>query len=174
MIQLKGEKVYLRALEPEDATTLLVWENNPENWHVSNTEIPFSLHQIRTHIENAQNFRSTGQIRFIICSTENKQAIGVIDLFDADFKHRRAGIGILIAEKKERGQGKAKEAVEILLNYAKKMLDLHQLFCTVTIDNRESLALFNSLNFHKVGILNQWNLREGKRIDVVFYQFILA
>lgn len=173
MIKLKGEKVFLRAVEPEDATMILLWENNTENWHVSDTEVPFSLHQIKLHIEQAHNFRSTGQFRFIICSTENNKPIGTIDLFDANFKHRRAGIGILIADNAERGLGKAKEATELLLNYAKKILDLHQVYCSVEVDNRASLSLFNALNFRKIGVMDSWNLKAGKRTDVVLFQYIL-
>lgn len=173
MIKLKGDKVYLRAVEPKDATLMMLWENDPENWHVSGTEIPFSLHQIQLYIEQAHNFRSTGQLRFIICNTKDDKSIGTIDLFDADFKHRRAGVGILIADVAERGQGKAKQSIELLIDYTKKILDLHQLFCYVEIENRESLALFNSSGFRKVGILEQWNLKAGKRVDVVFFQHIL-
>jgi diamine N-acetyltransferase len=173
MINLNGDKIFLRAVEPEDATALMLWENNPEYWHVSDTEIPFSLFQIKHYIENAQNFRSTGQLRFIICSTLNKKPIGTIDLFDANFKHRRAGIGILIADKNERGKGYAKQAVELLIEYAKRILDMHQLYCSVEIDNRESLALFNSLGFRKTGIFEGWNTKMNQRIDVVFYQLIL-
>ena len=48
---LSTEKILLRMVEPEDATKLLIWENNPENWKVTDTEVPFSMHAIKMLIE---------------------------------------------------------------------------------------------------------------------------
>ena len=39
---LKGEKICLRAIEPEDASIMFKWENDTNYWHLSNTQIPFS------------------------------------------------------------------------------------------------------------------------------------
>lgn len=172
-MKLSSEHILLRAVEPKDATLLLLWENNPDNWHVSGTEIPYSMHQIQQYIETAHNFRSTGQLRFIICLKKNEQAIGTVDLFDANFKHRRAGIGILIADTAERGKGYAKEALSILLDYCHTMLDLQQVYCHVELDNRESLSLFHTMQFEKAGILKSWNIKRNKRTDVVIYQRLL-
>ena len=52
---LKGNSIYLRVVESEDATKLFVWENDPENWKVSNTEVPFSMHSIHQLIEQQSN-----------------------------------------------------------------------------------------------------------------------
>ena len=48
---LKGESIYLRVVDKEDATVLFLWENDPKNWKVSNTEVPFSMHAIHQLIE---------------------------------------------------------------------------------------------------------------------------
>ena len=42
MMILHGEKVRLRALEPEDLDFLFTTENNTAFWEVSNTQAPFS------------------------------------------------------------------------------------------------------------------------------------
>ena len=39
---LQGEKVILRALEPEDLDFLFTTENDVTFWEVSNTQTPFS------------------------------------------------------------------------------------------------------------------------------------
>ena len=40
MITLKGTKIYLRALEPEDLEFVYAVENNEAFWEVSNTQTP--------------------------------------------------------------------------------------------------------------------------------------
>lgn len=42
MITLKGESVYLRALEPEDLEFIYTIENDQNIWEVSNTQTPYS------------------------------------------------------------------------------------------------------------------------------------
>ena len=37
-----GKNVFLRALEPEDLPVMYTWENDRDNWMVSNTTAPFS------------------------------------------------------------------------------------------------------------------------------------
>ena len=67
---LSGKKIYLRALEPSDADTILRWENNPDNWSVSNTLVPFSRKLIEDYVRSAQDIYSVKQVRFIICLIE--------------------------------------------------------------------------------------------------------
>lgn len=173
-MHLRNEHIYLRAVEPADATMLMVWENSPENWKVSGTEIPFSLHAIELFIEQAQEFRKTGQLRLMICLNENDKTIGCVDLYEADFKNRRAGIGILIGSAEYRQKGHAKATVELVKKYAAKVFDFHQLHCLIDEDNAASLTVFESTGFERIGILKDWYFTEGKWRNVVQLQAILT
>ena len=53
MIILHGEKVRLRALEPEDLDFLYTTENDTNFWKVSNTQVPFSRFLLKQYIENS-------------------------------------------------------------------------------------------------------------------------
>ena len=106
---MENKTIYLRPVEPEDASLLVIWENNPENWRVSGTEAPFSYHAIREYINSIQSFRESKELRLMICMKDSNRPIGTLDLFDANFKHGRAHIGILIADESERGNGFAKD-----------------------------------------------------------------
>src|SRR5690554_7088713 len=77
---LKGKNIYLRQIEESDVNLLLLWENDTENWRYSESEAPFSLHQLQHYVKNASHVRQNQQLRFIICLNENHQAIGTIDL----------------------------------------------------------------------------------------------
>ena len=170
---LKGKRIDLRAIEPEDATKILIWENNPEHWRVSGTEAPYSMHGILEYINSIQNFRQCGELRLMICLKESGEAIGTLDLFEASFKHERAGIGILIGEHSARKHGYAQESLEILIDYAGKFLGFHNLFANVLDDNKESIKLFEKAGFELIGIRKEWFNGHGKRIDERIYQLCL-
>jgi len=169
----KGEQVYIRLVESSDAGTILLWENNPENWKVSETEVPFDLNSILTLIEQAQQIRTYGQLRFMICLNSTNESIGTIDLFDANFKHKRAGVGILIAEKSQRNKGFAKEALVLIIKYSKEVLGFKNIYCTIHSDNDSSVKLFESIGFKFVGVRKDWYLEKGKWLDELMYQLCL-
>jgi len=95
----------------------------------------------------------------------------MIDLFDFNPQHKRAGIGILIHPDFE-NKGVASEALSLLINYSFSHLQLHQLYANITSSNSKSLALFKKYNFNEVGIKKDWILSEGKFKDEVLFQLI--
>ncbi len=171
---LESERIALRALEKGDALKLMLWENNPQFWHVSETEAPFSLQAIEDFINQNGNFRQTGQIRLMIMNNSSSEAIGCVDLFDGHNRHRRAGVGILIAEDQHRGQGFASESLKLLTDYARDLLDLHQLYAHIADDNLHSIRLFENSGFEYSGTLKQWRRYRSTWQDVLIYQKILS
>ncbi len=154
---LETSTIRLRALEPEDVELLYLWENDPEVWRVSGTMAPFSKYILRQFIENQRrNIYETGQLRLIIEDRSAARAVGAIDLFDIDPYNRRAGVGILVHDPKDRGRGYASEALAALIRYSFSVLDLNQLYCNVAASNPQSLTLFKSKGFSVVGIKKEW------------------
>src|SRR5690606_751840 len=107
--------VYLRATEPTDVDILYKWENDPVNWLVSNTIVPFSKKQISDFIESGNNLYQQNQLRLMISGNDGA-TVGCVDLFEYDPKNRRAGIGILI-DAPYRGKGYAREALNLTVEY---------------------------------------------------------
>jgi diamine N-acetyltransferase len=170
---LKGNLIYLRALEPEDLEFLYAVENNEDIWEVSNTQTPYSKFLIKQYLENAhQEIYEAKQLRLAICKKDTFKAIGLIDLFDYDPRNRRAGVGIIIQESKNRNIGIGEESLSILINYSFKKLNLHQLYANIGNNNVPSLKLFTKLGFEKIGNKKDWNFIEGKYYDETLYQLI--
>ncbi len=167
---LRNKSIFLRAVEKEDATRLMLWENNPKHWKVTGTEIPFSLQGILDFIEQAQHFRQHGQARFMICLNETKESIGCIDLYNADFKHRRASIGILIGQEDQKNKGFALESLESIIEYSTQIVDLHNLYCSIHADNKASIGLFEKAGFEHVGTRKDWYYEQHQWIDELLYQ----
>ena len=130
-MNLEGRTTRLRALEPGDIELMYAWENDPQIWGVSGTLAPFSRHTLERFIEGQQfDIFQTRQQRLII-ETPEGLPVGALDLFDLDPVNLRAGVGILIHDTAQRGKGYAADAVETVCSYARDMLHLHQLWCSV-------------------------------------------
>ena len=156
---LQGNKVHLRPIEPDDLDIIYKWENNSKIWHLSNTITPFSKFIVKQFIENShQDIYTNKQLRLMIerIDSDIPETIGTIDLFDFDPMHKRAGIGILITDKENRGKGYASEALDLLINYCFTTLQLHQIYCNITTDNTDSIHLFTSKGFQLIGTKKDW------------------
>ncbi len=172
MTTLKGEHIILRALEPTDLTFLYQIENDEINWTVSNTQKPFSKFLLKQYLENAQqDIYEAKQLRLLITESKNNISIGLIDLFDFEPKHRRAGIGILIHPDYE-NKGFATEALKQMVSFAFTRLDFHQLYANISEDNVKSIALFEKSNFKKVGVKKDWTYINGNYKNELLYQLI--
>ncbi len=154
---LQNDTVRLRAIEMQDIGLIYAWENDTEIWQVSNTITPFSRYVIKRYIENAHlDIYQAKQLRLMIDDRKAKKTIGTIDIFDFDPFHNRAGVGMLIAEKEYRRKGYASQSLELLINYAFKVLNLHQLYCNIPDNNKASLSLFQKHGFEIIGLKKEW------------------
>ncbi len=158
MEPLKGNRIRLRAIEPEDEDLLFKWENDQSIWQVSNTLAPFSRKILREYLAQAHlDIFQARQLRLVIETLEESMPVGLIDLFDFDPHNQRAGIGILIGESAEWGKGYAKDGLKTLLNYVFKVLLLNQVYCSIDESNIASLNLFKNAGFRITGIKEKWN-----------------
>lgn len=173
METLKGQNIFLRALEPEDLEFVYAIENDEAIWEVSNTQTPYSKFLIRQYLENAhQDIYEAKQLRLAICKNQTSEAIGLIDLFDFDPKNSRAGVGIIIQNDEDRNNGYGKEALELVINFSFTQLQLHQLYANIQTENDASIKLFSTFGFQKIGVKRDWTFSKGKFLDEAIFQLI--
>lgn len=183
---LTGTKIKLRALEPSDIDLLYRWENDQSIWRLSNTVVPFSKFILEKFIADAHlDIYTTKQLRLMITKlnfpppksanqqiSKSPNEIGCIDLFDFDPNNLRAGIGILIADPSDRKKGYASEALDLLISYCFSTLNIHQLYCNITVDNEASIVLFKKHGFQMIGVKKDWIRNEDKWIDEYILQLV--
>ena len=170
---MEYKNIRLRALEPEDLELLYTWENNETFWIYSNTVSPFSRFTLKRYIENShKNIYETGQLRLMIDHIEDKKTIGTIDLFEFDPFHKRAGIGILIADESYRRKGFAAMSLKCLIQYCFKTLQLHQLYCNILANNTVSIELFKKHGFVKIGRKKDWIQTDNGYLDEYLFQLL--
>ena len=175
-MNIEGRTIRLRAVEPEDVDLMYVWENDCDVWAVSGTTEPFSHYQMQRFVERHRDtigVLGDGQLRLIVETRQEARPVGAIDLFEYDPIHRRAGVGILIYERSDRGRGYASDALETLCRYAHDTLRTHQLWCNVGADNEASLRLFRSAGFTEIGVKRDWLWRPDGYHDEVMLQKML-
>lgn len=172
---LKGDIIYLRALEPSDLDFLYYLENEETLWEVSNTITPYSRFILNEYLENShRDIFEVKQLRLVLCKNESPNPIGLVDLYDFDPKNKRVGVGIVVFPEGHRGKGFALEALAITCNYAFTYLNVQQVFAGITEDNKASISLFEKAGFERTGEKKDWLYSEGIFKTEYFYQLIRA
>lgn len=157
---LSSGHVSLRAPEPSDLDFLYCLENQPDSFTTGWTNAPVSRQMLWDYLQAySADIYSTRQLRLIICA--DTTAVGVVDLAEYDPANERAFVGIAILPQYQ-GNGYAKEALNLLMDYASTTLGMHQLCAIVAVDNEASRGLFLDAGFRSAGKLRSW-LRRGRQ-----------
>ena len=173
---MQGEKIRLRAMEPEDIDVLYAMENDLRHWDVSDTQMPFSRYTMEQYVLSCanQDLYTLKQLRLMICEVGSGTAVGCIDMYDYQPQHQRAAVGIMVTDEHQR-QGYASEALALVCRYARDILHLHQLYCHISESNLQSLQLFESHGFVRTATLKDWRQHaDGSWEDTLLLQNFLT
>ncbi len=169
---LNNERIILRPVEPEDLSVMYEMENDPTMWDVSSFTVPYSRYVLKQYIEASQNdVFADKQLRLMIMRKSDNVVLGTIDLSDFAPLHLRASVGIALHQN-YRKEGYATEALQLLCHYAFDFLHLHSLTAYISIENQDSVALFSSCGFMRVGLLQDWLRTKHGYVDVVIMQLM--
>jgi diamine N-acetyltransferase len=152
---LRGKNIFLRALEQGDVELIYKWENQDDIFKISGQKEPLSKYILNKYINSITNLKNDGQLRLMICLND-RTPIGTVEMFEFDSYNLNAGVGVMIAEKKNRNNGYAEESLSLLINYGTDFLNLKQVYANITEDNFASLKLFEKLGFEKIGLKKCW------------------
>jgi len=170
---LRGENIFLRAVEPEDAQLLYEWENDRSIWAVSHTQIPFSKFVLEEFANSAhQDIYTNKQLRLMISEISSNKTVGCIDLFEFDPQHARAGVGIYINEQ-FREKGYASQCLKLVIDYAFKTLHLKQLYSLINASNAASINLFLKSGFEKTALKKAWHKTAINSFEDVWFLQLL-
>lgn len=164
--------ISLRALEPTDLDALYRAENELSLWDCQFVTAPLSRYQLSRFIERAtNNAYLDGEVHFAI-DNEQGHTVGFINLQNIEPLHARAEIGIVILPRYRR-KGFASAGLANVAMYAKRHLQLHQLYAYISQNNAESLSLFQKANYKISTTLTDWiSTPEGWQ-DVYLCQLLL-
>ena len=172
MYILENKHIALRALEPSDLDALFEIENDSAMWNISDTLVPYSRDLLSKYIEEStKDIFEAKQVRLAISPNGSDELIGLIDLFQFEPHHRRAGMGIFV-RKDHQQKGIATQAIDLMTRYAFQILGLHQVFAHVPVNNPGSQRLFENSGFAISGTLKDWAKDKNVYTDVLIYQLM--
>jgi RimJ/RimL family protein N-acetyltransferase len=165
-MNIKGERIILRAIEEKDCPLLLDLINDQETeFMLGGWSFPVSQQMQIDWISNLAADKHT--LRCIIESTLDHNAVGTIILSDIDYKNGNAEVQIKISDNGHRGKGYGFDAISTVVRYAFSELRLKCIYATVSDHNIASLKLFSKCGFTQEGVLRKRLFKRGKFIDIV-------
>jgi len=134
---------FLRPLCESDLGLLLEIELDPENKRFSTLAENPDAAQLSEFLHSDHNLKKYAQLRQVIDSESGP--VGFIDLYDADFKNKTAGVGIII-RKTARRKGAGISALRMVASQA-AVWGVKILTAEVETTNVESIQLFQKAGF---------------------------
>ncbi len=164
-------RVYLRAFEPDDFKTTIIWRND---WSISN-----QLGGCNMFVSEAREkkwmedtiFHSL-DIKLAVCLKENNLHIGNVYLTGINYINRSAESHILIGNKEYWGKGYAIEALTEILKYGFNERGLNRVEARINSDNIASLKMHEKCGYVKEGVLRQALFKNGQFKDVVIMSIL--
>lgn len=90
--------------------------------------------------------------RRFIAETGAGERIGLVELVEITYIHRRAEFQIIIAPERQ-GQGYGAAVTKLAADYAFRVLNINKLYLTVSTDNEAAIALYRACGFIEEGHL---------------------
>lgn len=165
----RGASVQLTALSKDDASTIAGWTNDSEFLRLADSRPAFPRNEAAV-VERLEEQRKAGDaFHFGIRLVDTEELIGNIGVEGIEWAHRTGWISIGIGDRTRWGKGYGYEAMQLVLGYAFRELNLHRVQLTVFDYNERAIALYEKMGFRREGVWREWGQRDGKRFDVYLY-----
>ncbi len=162
-LMIDGERVFLRKLKLSDA--LDIYKNLQDKEMVKwtlNIPWPYKKQDAIKFIRKTHyKIRKKSGFVFGIVLKETNRVIGVIDLFNIDWKNKNAELGYWLG-KKYWGKGYMTESVKLMLKFAFKKLKLHRVYAKLFEENIASRRVLEKSGFKLEGKLRGTRYRYKK------------
>ena len=157
---VRGERVYLRALEPSDVEHVHRWYEHADTARLMG-EQPRSLAHRRADAEAEVAKAGRDWFAFVICLLADDRPIGRADVFRIDRINGSAGFGIAIGEHELRGAGLGTDAVNAIADFCFGQLRLERLWLVTDAANARAQHVYSKAGFVREGVLRKAFYQDG-------------
>lgn len=176
IVEIKGKNILIRNFTPDDAQELL-------DYYVRNKEHLREFEPVR----DASFFTYEMQKEILLESYrhlmtgvgsdlgiyKDDKLIGKAKISSIVYGVFKSGILGYSIDKEYEGKGYMKEAINLVLEYAKEYLDLHRIEASVLPTNERSKGVLLSCGFEEIGINKKYLHINGKWSDhITFYKIL--
>ncbi|MBI3726560.1 GNAT family N-acetyltransferase [bacterium] len=161
---LVGNKVYLRALEREDAPLVIAYLNDQAVRRTLLHVDPLNVPAEEEFLEKA--YKSPHEKVILgIAKKDGDALIGMTGLHDLERCSHTALFGIVIGAKDEWGKGYGSEATALMVRHAFETLNMNRVWLLVHEDNAGGIRAYEKAGFRREGLLRQHAYREGRYVN---------
>ena len=160
---VKGNKVFLSAVEEESTEQLRSWRNDPELRKYFREYKEISKTMQKRWYENRVH-GDDNQVNFEIHDLDSGKLIGHCGLYYIDWIHRHAEFGIYVGDMEFRSGGYGSDALRTLIKYGFNDLNLNKIWCEVYTNN-DALDIYRHIGFRDEGLIRQHYFNEGSYWD---------
>lgn len=169
---LIGDKVVLRAWEPDDLPALQALRNDfPLQRQLMAQPKGSSLEQVRAWL-NARA-QAADAVFFIIADKTSNQPLGYVQLLDINLLHGTGRLGICIGPQAQ-GRGCGGETLTLLADYVREVFGLRKILLEVLADNQGAIRLYLRHGYREVGRWQQHFHTGNGYADVVIMEKLLT
>ena len=166
--KIVGERVYLAPItaSEEEIVKFTNWMNDfaISDYIITSSAIYTALGE-KDYLESAA--RDHNNRSFNIVAVEKDRLIGSITLKDINWVNRSAVLGIFIGDADFRAHGYGTEAVNLILEYGFRHLNLHSVQLEVLANNERAHRCYQKCGFQDTGKLREHVFVAGKYCDVL-------
>ena len=154
-------RIYLRALEPEDYKTSILWRRDDEIWEmVGSTKYFVSEAYERKWVEDT--IFNSRDIKLAVCEVGTNKHIGNVYATNIDQTNRSCTTGIMIGNHDYWGRGYGSEAYRLLLDYLFNERNINRVQAYVLESNVASLKMHQKVGYKIEGTLRQSVFKNGR------------
>ena len=162
----RGKLVYLRPAERTDVPLFVRWLSDARTTRNLALRSPISLAMEERWFDELLEHHGRDRWHFVICRLDDDRAIGALDLHEIDLTNGGAGLGIVIGDPADRGQGYGGDALDALIDFGFEDLRLERVWLEVYDGNPDARRLYERVGFvHEATFRNAF-FRGGRYEDV--------
>ncbi len=167
MEKIRGKHVVLRPVLEEDYPIFASFMNDVDcSFYIMTTEKLYGVEDERRYFTEDPH----GKRQLAIVYEDH--LVGLVELFDINWVHQSATMGIHLGPAAARGKGLGEDALRLILDYGFYVLNLHSIRLTAMSTNRRALALYKKVGFKEIGRLRQTRHVAGQWEDTVIMDIL--
>ncbi|MCX7774337.1 MAG: GNAT family N-acetyltransferase [Clostridia bacterium] len=167
--KLENKHIYLSPMNPEDSELYTRWMNDLSmTINLGQAVGNFSLGKEREFVEA---MAKEGH-NYAIVLKESDELIGNCSLMGINHISRTAEVGLFIGDEAHKGKGYGVEALEVILAYGFKVLNLNNIMLRVFAYNERAIKAYEKVGFRPFGRRAQSIYVNGRYHDEVYMEIL--
>jgi RimJ/RimL family protein N-acetyltransferase len=152
---LRGERVWLRPMEPRDVPAYVAGINDTEVGAMAGYRWPITIEDATGWIEHErQKPHGTGGFFFAVCELGDDRFIGTTWFKEINRLDGNAELAIYM-DHDHIGSGWGTDAQRTLLNFGFGTLGLERVWLTVSADNARAIRSYEKVGFQREGLMRR-------------------